>query len=224
MDTGRAGSIGGINADQLLKKSYFAAHGLLPANKFYESLHELPTLDFSFPNSGTITQSRSRVEHAVVSSPSNFGWNLDAAYTKVLFILGMSRVRPHRLAPCLYSATPSNNGATNADKIGVVHSAVDGKSFIFKVVSGGFTELANNSEIYGQAQPYEPNTAFALYYDQVAAEAKCFYKYGDESWFPIYEVAAGASRPASISAVGLDVDGLNGAKQYVGCPLGVYVE
>ncbi len=203
MDTGRAGTIGGISSDSIFKKSFFAKQGYLPKKKIFEYVHDdIPAPDFTNLNGGSIARVGNRVKVTCSGTPMNFGWDMGAAYTKVLMVslLGRQANGQTQIGFFISHTQPSGNEIT--DGFLFATTPFTGGCAVAKFVAGAFSSAPiDEAHIVTTAQgdAGTHSTGTALYVDAAGVQMAWVLMGG--YWMPLSAPAA-ATSPADFRYVG----------------------
>lgn len=220
--TGRAGTIGGVNADSLMHKSFFAANNRLPKKVIREDLHVFPSRDFTNLNGATLTAGLGEIKITGHASNrySNLGWNFGASYGKALIITGLNRQASWAMATAMWDTAPTDGPCTGRDGYYLFYSTQTGR---FELHKNG-TTLEDIADTPGVAlYPNGTNMMMALYYCKADAVLEGYVRFGAENWLRLF--ARTESSFNTMSAAGWFFDAQSNLyKMFAGMPLGIYAE
>jgi hypothetical protein len=206
-------------ADVLLLKSFFSGQSLLPSTTIREDLFTWPSTNFQNLNGGTYSASMSRVRFSGSSAPANWGWDMGAEYSKVLFIVGMARPRLTNDWLFITDTLPASNEIPNGSYI-FIPEVNSSRYSVAKRNSGSTTIIAQETAVYPLGNAYSPSIALAMYYDASTDRLVGFIRSGSEMWFPIIDTTD--STFSQFRYVGIRPEQGSGTVVFFGCPMGIY--
>jgi hypothetical protein len=200
----------GDMANVLLQKPYFSDRSLLPANTIKEDLYVLSTFDSV--NTGSVTYLMSRGK---TSAQAYLRYSLGAAYTKVLFIVGL--MRGYTTNACIWACNTLSSNTPN-DGNAWMNESNASRSSLYKLPS--FSPLvSSDGNVYSAQNAGTDQPSMAFYYDCSAHRMICFYRFGPETWWPVFDTTDATNIALTqIQHVGINING------WVGCPIGIYAE
>lgn len=234
MDTGRAGTIYGQTPDEMLDKSFFQYHGLLPKPGYkLEALHTVPAPDFQSLGAGSFAISKSTASYTgVASSRGNVGWNFGADKTKALFIVGNMHALIDRMVVFLHDGQPTTNEAAGAKGLGLRYEMNDGSTRYYR--SGSVASANGWNNAAGWSTLSSPSTtafsplqnrsvAVAIYVDTSGGGVfKTFMRGADGQW---HEMTSDVTNHLAVVRCASILFSPNTArKQHFGTAIGIYAE
>lgn len=226
LKTGRssqfADSAGSNMADSMLLKSFFAEQGLLPADIDFESLFTFPATDFENSTGGSVVTSMSRV---LLTTPNNnalnLGWDMGAAKSKVLAIVGMVRPKTGGMGIFISPNLPATNGTRSAYQLQL--DCANGRILLNRYDAGGAeTTLITQANIGPVNGVTGPSIALALYYDDATDRLVGFMRIGSECWFPVIDTTDATFTTMRYVAISCGSAGT--PSMWAGCPVAIYNE
>lgn len=206
------------SALDLLLKSFFSAQSLLPANTIREDLHTYAAPDFTNYNGGTAVRSMSRMRFAAANNAvANWGWDMGALKSTVLFAVGMARVRNSDLGLFMCDSLP--NAAEPPNNSYLLDCTASGFQ-IYKRSGAAWTSLGAESSVGVQDTAYACSSALALYYDDASNRLVGFVRMGSENWFPLIDITD--SSFTTMRYVGFRVGSVGSPVYWTGAPIGIY--
>lgn len=204
-------------ADVLLVKPFFSAQSLLPANIIREDLTSWPATSFQNLNGGSYAANQARTKLTVSGATSNFGWDMGAEYTSVLFIVGLNRPSNYNTSIFLTDTVP---GSDIADGSYLFVSSIASGNFSLAKRSGGvISTLASEGAVGPGNSTNGPNWGLAIYYNATTDRLIGFVRVGSETWWPVLDITD--SSFSQFRYVGVRGDGAGGPR-WLGCPMGIY--
>ena len=230
MDTGRAGTIYGQSIEDLLGKSFFAKHGLLPRGYRKEGLHTFPSPDFQNLGAGSWAEDKAEgVYTASSSSRGNVGWNFGADKGKALLIVANVHAVLNRAVLFINDGQPNTNEAAGANALGFRADVTDGNYKIGSIASAnGWNNGTSWSTLATADTPnYTPLVTFgqgmAVYVDTAGAGVlKAFLRLSMYQWTEIATIAS--NHLAVVRCATLLAAPSVASKQYFVGPVGIYAE
>jgi hypothetical protein len=132
----------------------------MPANTILEGLTAWPSTGFQNLNGGTYTSDQTRAKFALSGTPANFGWDMGAEYTSVLFILGMHRPMLNNSSIFITDTLPSASEIPDGSYL-FVADPQHSKFSLRKKSSGTITNLADELAVYPPATYSSPDWAMS---------------------------------------------------------------
>jgi len=215
----------GSAADIMLMKPFFTEQGFLPATTHREDLYTFPAADFSNLNSSTLSRSMSRAKVTTsASSPANFGWDVGALKTKILFILTGMRCQPGTGTFALFFADslPSAAELPNGSYQFFIQGNATAQCQLFKRAAGAYTALGSaEPQVIPSYAVTAGNFGVAMYYDDSTGRLIGFVRLGAEAWFPICDTTDSSFTTMRYVGVRLSY---SGASQFhwMKTPMGIY--
>jgi len=220
--TGRSSEYAQDDASWL--KSFFSAQGLLPKTKIFEDLATFRAPDYSNLNGASApSRSRSRAKFTSSSSPANWGWDLGASYSKVLFIVGMLRT-PGGVATSSFLTVGKTLPATTTPKEHYFWGPENSSSRVSLYRSDATpttTLIASDANINPNTIA-GPDGAYGIYVDAVAHVQVCAMALGGRVMYPPIADQADANISGTVLRyVGLYFGGAP-IVTWAGCPVIAY--
>lgn len=217
-----AGFVPTTEAEMILGKNFFSDQGFLPATTHFEDLYTSRAPDTLNLNGGTYTRSMSRARFAVSATPANVVWDIGAAKTKLLFIVGGLRPRVGTGTVALFFSNTAVSGAELPDGGYQFFLQPAASNQIFKHAAGTYTGLGSSEALFLPSNAAAGTTCgAAFYYDDSTGRLIGFVKVGPEQWFPICDVT-GESTFTTMRYVGLRMSGAGGEGHWVINPMAIY--
>jgi len=206
------------SADLLLLKPFFTAQSLMPANVIREDLTTWPSTSFQNLNSGTYSSKHARVKFTSSGSPANFGWDMGAEYTSVLYVLGLHRPHLNNVGIFITDTLPNASEIPDGSYLFVADTQ-HAKLSMRKKSAGTITTLGDQLSAYAAQSYSNPNWALALYYNSTSQRLVGFIRVGPEVWWPVIDLTDASF--TKFRYVGIRDEGAAIVTWY-GCPMGVY--
>jgi hypothetical protein len=218
--TGRSSQfVDGLSqADILLTKQFFSAHGFLPPNIVLENLYDYPPPDFANDNGGTRSLSMSRMKFSCANNAtSNFGWDMGSLKGEMLAIFGMTRSRDGGMGLFFSSVLPA--AAEIPD--GSYTTIMDFGNFnIFKKAGGVLTSLGQEPTWGPGNDNAEPSTGVAFYYNSSTNRLIMFVRSNESVWAPVVDVTDVSF--STMRYAGLRFGAVGTPAMWSGCPVAIY--
>ncbi len=205
MDTGRAGAIGSRSHDSFFDLSYFAKIGRLPKKKIIAYMHDdIPAPDFTNMGGGSISRVNNRMRVVCGIPPNNFGWDLGAAYTKILMIsmLGKQSTDSTGIGIFISHTQP---GSEIVDGFHATSSAHYAQMSVDRFAASSVAASPiQESYLIGTPESLVggPNVASALFIDVGANEMVLFCRVGGSEWIQVNAPVSCSAGPADFRYVG----------------------
>lgn len=219
-------SVDGWESAAILGKRFFIRQGLMPGQSsprlgfIREDIDNFPAPDFTNFNGGSLARSMSLGKFTPSGNPANFGWGLGASYSKVLMILGMTRMLSAFYVGISIgtAAAHATTGRQRGYHAGWEPNSVSSRLYKSDGV-GGDNPLASDPTFLPPGAT-SPPASIALYVDGSIGRVIMFTRWGAEQWWPILDVTDGTYSAFQSVSIQMYLGGV----QYFSVPLGVYAE
>lgn len=221
---GEAGPAGPPGADGAgsdpFDLEFFDHNGLLPDNEFLKEALDFPAPDFENRHGGTLTRSMSLMKLAGAANPANVGWNLLAAKSTILALIG--NIRPNGQYNVGFGLSPSLPIASELPDNSYLwlHEPYSGHVRIYKQTPTLSYTIIGDSDITGLPNAITAQgTGLGMYYDDATNRLILFVREAGR-WWPALDITDATF--TTFQYLSIVFSAVSGQKQAVVAPFGIW--